>query len=185
MVAEPRPPARASSLGQHKQAGNRPFDDGHRMKSPYFCSYSLPPIHIAVPSGFIAAGGQEPISAHGAPFWPIPLAPGTASVKSSSTQSPLPLVALGVAVAFRAGIFNLGGDGQFICGAVFAVAVAPAYRLRKWAFSLPLFLLTGCLGGRSVVGGLVGWLRARIIGANENDRHYHDEDHEALSFLPG
>jgi simple sugar transport system permease protein len=77
---------------------------------------------------------------------------------------PLSLLALGVAVAFRAGIFNIGGDGQLICGAVLAVAAAPVLAATG-SLALPLFLLLGCIGG-GLLGGLVGWLRARF-GANE------------------
>jgi ABC-type uncharacterized transport system permease subunit len=40
-------------------------------------------------------------------------------------MSPLLLIAAGLIVAFRAGIWNLGGDGQFLLGAVITSAVAP------------------------------------------------------------
>lgn len=77
---------------------------------------------------------------------------------------PLTLLGLGVAVAFRAGLFNIGGDGQLIAGAVLAVAlsglVAPL-----GGVGLLLFLLIGFAGG-AAAGALVGWLRARF-DANE------------------
>jgi ABC-type uncharacterized transport system permease subunit len=41
-------------------------------------------------------------------------------------MAPLLLVAAGLIVAFRAGIWNLGGDGQFLLAAVIAAAVGPA-----------------------------------------------------------
>src|SRR4029453_4380421 len=40
-------------------------------------------------------------------------------------MSPLLLIAAGLIVAFRAGIWNLGGDGQFLLAAVFTAALAP------------------------------------------------------------
>ncbi|HEY4162483.1 MAG TPA: ABC transporter permease [Dongiaceae bacterium] len=40
-------------------------------------------------------------------------------------MSPLLLIAAGLIVAFRAGIWNLGGDGQFLLGAVITAALAP------------------------------------------------------------
>jgi len=40
-------------------------------------------------------------------------------------MAPLLLIAAGLIVAFRAGIWNLGGDGQFLLGAVLASAAAP------------------------------------------------------------
>src|SRR5689334_10338129 len=40
-------------------------------------------------------------------------------------MAPLLLIGAGLIVAFRAGIWNLGGDGQFLLGAVITSAVAP------------------------------------------------------------
>jgi simple sugar transport system permease protein len=40
-------------------------------------------------------------------------------------MAPLLLIASGLIIAFRAGVWNLGGDGQFLLGAVLASAVAP------------------------------------------------------------
>jgi len=41
-------------------------------------------------------------------------------------MAPLLLHAASLIIAFRAGIWNLGGDGQFLLGAVMAAALAPA-----------------------------------------------------------
>ena len=41
-------------------------------------------------------------------------------------MAPLLLLAASLIVAFRAGIWNLGGDGQFLLGAVIVAAAAPA-----------------------------------------------------------
>lgn len=41
-------------------------------------------------------------------------------------MAPLLLIAAGLMVAFRAGIWNLGGDGQFLLAAVASAALAPA-----------------------------------------------------------
>jgi general nucleoside transport system permease protein len=40
-------------------------------------------------------------------------------------MAPLLLIAAGLIVAFRAGIWNLGGDGQFLLAAVASAALAP------------------------------------------------------------
>ncbi|CAN5231415.1 ABC transporter permease [soil metagenome] len=45
--------------------------------------------------------------------------------QSVTRMGPLLLVAAGLIVAFRAGIWNLGVDGQFLLGAVLAAATAP------------------------------------------------------------
>jgi general nucleoside transport system permease protein len=118
---------------------------------------------VAVPSGFLLLAGKAPLATWGALLsYTLGTWVGFGDVLIHAI--PLTLIGIGVAVAFRAGIFNLGGDGQLICGAVLAVALAPLLEGLGW-FALLLFLFTGFIGG-GVIGGLVGWLRARF-GANE------------------
>lgn len=85
--------------------------------------------------------------------------PGFSEVLVAAT--PLTLIGVGLAIAFRAGIFNIGADGQLIAGAVLAVALAPYAQYTGIAG----FLLIGFVGG-AALGALVGWLRGRF-GANE------------------
>ena len=42
-------------------------------------------------------------------------------------MSPLLLIAAGLIIAFRAGLWNLGADGQFLLGAAFAAGLAPSF----------------------------------------------------------
>jgi general nucleoside transport system permease protein len=78
-----------------------------------------------------------------------------------------PLIMAGIAVAlpFRAGMFNIGAEGQLIMGAIAATTVG--IHLAGWpAFVLlPLVLVCGALGG-AVWGGIVGVLKA-VTGAHE------------------
>lgn len=62
-------------------------------------------------------------------------------------MGPLLLIAAGLIVAFRAGIWNLGGDAQFLLGAVFVAALAPLL-----TSSLPVWmvLIIGLLVGATV-----------------------------------
>jgi general nucleoside transport system permease protein len=77
---------------------------------------------------------------------------------------PLTLIGLGVAFALRAGLFNIGSDGQLIAGAVLAVFFAPYFD--GWGVAgLVAFLILGAAGG-TALGALVGYLRA-WFGANE------------------
>ncbi len=78
---------------------------------------------------------------------------------------PLCLAGLGVALSFRAGVFNIGVDGQLLIGAALAVACAPLLGPLPAAMALPLLLLAGTVGG-AVWGGIAGGLKARF-GANE------------------
>ena len=78
--------------------------------------------------------------------------------------TPLLLVGLGIVIAFRGGVINIGGEGQIIVGALAATAVA-LYVPLPGLILLPLALLGGVLGG-AVWGGIPGVLKARL-GVNE------------------
>jgi simple sugar transport system permease protein len=77
------------------------------------------------------------------------------------TAVPITAAALGVAIAYRAGLFNLGGDGQIYMGALGAVLVALAGEGLPQAVLLPAVLLAGAAGGL-VWGAVAGALRARL-----------------------
>lgn len=78
--------------------------------------------------------------------------------------TPLIAAGLGVGLAFRAGLFNIGGRGQMLVGIIFASVVA--FNLQApLLIHLPLTIIAGALGGM-LWGGLVGFLKART-GAHE------------------
>lgn len=78
---------------------------------------------------------------------------------------PLLLIAQGLAIGYRANVFNIGAEGQLILGAVAASALPVAFPQGGSVWMLPAMLLLGALGG-------MGWaaiaaaLRARF-NANE------------------
>src|ERR1700687_5483008 len=78
-----------------------------------------------------------------------------------------PLITTGVAVAlpFRAGLFNIGAEGQLLVGAVAATVIG--IKLADWPAPvlLPLSLLGGMLAG-SLGAGIAGVLKA-MVGAHE------------------
>ena len=78
--------------------------------------------------------------------------------------TPLILAGLSVGLAFRAGLFNIGGQGQLIAGAICAGYVGFAWRLPSGLHML-LAVLAGALGG-ALWGGIAGFLKART-GAHE------------------
>jgi len=78
---------------------------------------------------------------------------------------PLVLVALGIAVAFRTGIFNIGAEGQLLMGVLASTATALALPGVPKLVLLPLVLVAGAVGG-ALWGALAGWLKARL-GVNE------------------
>ena len=81
-----------------------------------------------------------------------------------TNATPLIIAGLGVAVAFRAGLFNIGGQGQMILGAITACYVGIAWNLPP-VVHLLLAVVGAALGGL-VWGGIAGVLKART-GANE------------------
>ncbi len=78
--------------------------------------------------------------------------------------TPLIAAGLGVGLAFRVGLFNIGGRGQMLMGAAAAAAVAFTVQA-PLLIHLPLTILAGVIGG-SIWGGIVGILKART-GAHE------------------
>lgn len=75
--------------------------------------------------------------------------------------TPLVLTGLAVAVAFRAGVWNIGADGQLLIGAAAAAAVGLACgNGLGWAV-LPLALLVGAIGG-GCWAGIAAFLRTRF-----------------------
>jgi ABC-type uncharacterized transport system permease subunit len=76
---------------------------------------------------------------------------------------PLTIMGLGIALAFRGRIFNIGMDGQLIAGSVAAVALAPLVPANP--AGMALFLAAGFAGG-ALWGGVAGLIKARF-GGNE------------------
>lgn len=81
-----------------------------------------------------------------------------------TVATPLIFGGLAVAVAFRAGLFNIGAQGQIIAGAVLAGYVGFAWEM-PWPVHLLLVVVGGAVGG-AIWGGIVGLLKART-GAHE------------------
>ncbi len=81
-----------------------------------------------------------------------------------TVATPLICAGLGVALAFRAGLFNIGAQGQILIGASFAGWVGFTLHLPV-GFHLLLVIAAGMIGG-ALWGALVGVLKART-GAHE------------------
>ncbi len=84
--------------------------------------------------------------------------------ETMTVATPLILAGLGLGIGFRAGLFNIGAQGQIILGGIFAGFVG-------WTFALPpgLHLLLAVLGaalGGALWASIAGVLKART-GAHE------------------
>jgi general nucleoside transport system permease protein len=78
--------------------------------------------------------------------------------------TPLILTGLAVALPYRAGLFNIGGQSQFIGGAIMTAWLG-------YAYSMPFFVhVVVCVIGAFVGGAALGWLAGEIkarTGAHE------------------
>ncbi|MBI4758123.1 MAG: ABC transporter permease, partial [Chloroflexi bacterium] len=75
--------------------------------------------------------------------------------------TPYTLAGLAVALGFRCGLFNIGAEGQFYLGALFAVWVGYSVKGLPIFVHLPLAILVGALGG-ALWGAIPGFLKARL-----------------------
>jgi ABC-type uncharacterized transport system permease subunit len=78
---------------------------------------------------------------------------------------PLLLVGVGICIAFRAGVINIGGEGQIIAGALLSTSVALAIPGIPRLILVPTVLVAGALGG-AAWGAIPGVLKA-YAGVNE------------------
>lgn len=60
---------------------------------------------------------------------------------------PLILIAVGLALGFKAGIWNIGAEGQYIMGAICGAAVGLAVYPTESRWIYPVMVLAGALGG--------------------------------------
>jgi len=95
---------------------------------------------------FFAALGRDPVASLYA-FFVKPLSSANGVSEWLLKGSSLTLIGLGLAIGFRANVWNIGAEGQFIIGAIAAAAVAlfapemPSYVM------LPLMFAAGLVGG--------------------------------------
>jgi simple sugar transport system permease protein len=81
--------------------------------------------------------------------------------QSAVKATPLLLVGLGIVIAFRASVINIGGEGQIIAGALLGTWFALAFRTWPGWLLIPTTLLAGFFGGM-VWGFIPGILKARL-----------------------
>lgn len=79
--------------------------------------------------------------------------------------TPLILTGLSFAYAARAGLINIGAEGQLYMGGFLATLVGSNFGWMPMIIHLPLTLLAGFIGG-GLWGLIVGWLKVKF-GANE------------------
>ncbi|WP_414647556.1 ABC transporter permease [Cellulomonas sp.] len=127
---------------------------------------------FARPADFFSAAWDAVWGAYVALFQGAVFDPGASTfarairpITETMTWSvPLILAGLGLGIGFRAGMFNIGAQGQIILGAIFAGYIGFAWDLPP-VLHLLLAVIGGVIGG-GLWAGIAGYLKART-GANE------------------
>ena len=109
----------------------------------------------------LLALGRNPVEAY-VSMWEGAFGNPTRLFSTITRSIPLLLVAIGICIAFRGGVINIGAEGQLFIGAisVTAFSVAVGDRLPPLIF-VPLALLVGS-GAGALWGAVPGYLKARF-----------------------
>ncbi|MFD2264003.1 ABC transporter permease [Lacibacterium aquatile] len=139
-----------------------------RQSTPAWAIYGTPilAIFLTVVAGAIlfAILGFNPWQAlHGFFIDPISTEYGLTELGVKAT--PLALIAVGLSIGFRAGVWNIGAEGQLTVGAICAGGVALAFWGDEGWWTLPLMLMAGLAGG-AAYAAIPAFLRTRFH-ANE------------------
>ena len=78
---------------------------------------------------------------------------------------PLILIAIGLSLGFRAGIWNIGAEGQYIVGAITAAATGLAFYPSESALIWPAMIIMGAIGG--MIWALIPAILKVRFGTNE------------------
>ncbi len=137
----------------------------HRFFYDYLLSFLLP--FAAVLAALMVGGvilwvqGVPPVDAYRAMFL------GAFGSKNGIADTlvksvPLMLVGLGIAIAFRGGVINIGAEGQLIMGALLVTYLGVRFGeiLPGWVGIVVLLLAGSLMGG--LWGAIPGWLKARM-----------------------
>ena len=146
----------ARSPWRNKIGGNRPLDD-HAMTMARVVRLGL----VLLPRSFPACLYLSPAKSLARAYHFVALCAWAARLSEVLVHAiPLTLIGLGVAFALRAGLFNIGGDGQLIAGAVLSVFFAPYFA--GWGIAGTVAFLMFGFAGDAALGAFVGYLRERF-----------------------
>jgi general nucleoside transport system permease protein len=126
----------------------------------------------------VLASGENPLSTYRAIFdgsglnWLFPWVTGADRALAASNlqqtlllTTALVLCALAVSIGFRTGLFNIGGQGQYLVGSIFAVWVGSSFVEMNGPLHVLLALAVSALAG-GLYAGIAGVLKA-TVGAHE------------------
>ncbi|NRP14064.1 hypothetical protein XMM379_000219 [Aliiroseovarius sp. xm-m-379] len=144
-----------------------------KRPSPSRAWATLTPV-LAVVATMLAGGlmfwmlGKDPLESIRTIFWD-PLFHETFGPYSRPQllvkAAPLILIAIGLSLGFRAGVWNIGAEGQYIIGAICGAGVGLAFYPTTNPLIFPAMVLAGALGGWAWAM-IPGFLKVRF-GTNE------------------
>jgi simple sugar transport system permease protein len=121
-------------------------------------------VTVIIGTLMFAALGKDPLKGLEMFFWqPIHNAYALGELMVKAT--PLLIIALGLAVCFRSNVWNIGAEGQYILGAIFAGGVALLVEPGSGRWVVVPIILAGVLGGM-LWASITALLRDRF-NANE------------------
>ena len=139
-----------------------------RPESSEAMRYASPLIAVALTllGGILvfAVLGKNPVEGFRV-FFVNPLKDAYAISELFLKATPLALIAIGLAVGFRANVWNIGAEGQFIMGATAASGLALAFFKGEGPLLLPAMVVAGAVGG-ALWAAIPAFLRTRF-NANE------------------
>jgi simple sugar transport system permease protein len=129
---------------------------------------------LAVIATMLAGGvlfwalGQNPFEAIRTIFWDPLFDPTFSAYERPQLlvkAGPLILIATGLALGFRAGIWNIGAEGQYIMGAIVGAGVGLAFYPTENRLIFPLMVAAGAFGGWA--WAMIPALLKTKLGTNE------------------
>lgn len=142
-----------------------------RPQPSQFWSYATPVVAVVITmimGGLLFwALGKNPIEAIRTIFYD-PLFGDFASYSRPQLLvkgAPLILIAIGLSLGFRAGIWNIGAEGQYIIGAICGAGAGLAFYPTESFFIFPLMVVCGAVGG--MIWALIPALLKVKFGTNE------------------
>ncbi|MHC2019309.1 ABC transporter permease [Methylobacterium sp. CM6247] len=105
-------------------------------------------VAVAIGGIVVAAMGRSPAAAF-VTYFVAPLSEVWSLQEVALKAAPLALIAIGLAFCFRANVWNIGAEGQFVVGGLFGgwIAVATHGAEGNTLWVLPLMLVVGTLAG--------------------------------------
>ncbi len=135
-----------------------------RILGNVWTPFAAIPIALMIGGVFLLLAGYDPVKAYTA-MWDGAFKDRTAFTEVLIKATPLIFIGIGLAIAFKCSIWNIGAEGQFYAGAVMATVTGIYLGSLPRFILMPLVLVMGVVGG-ALWGMLAAYLKNRF-GANE------------------